>query len=257
MTQNAAANGTPCAIVTGATSGIGAAIASTLAAQGYSLLLVGRREVAGKAMAEAFQADGVEAVFHAVDLSDTTAPEMVVQAAIAAFGRIDVLINNAGILVHGNAEDTTDTDWDRVMDINLGSVFRLSRGVLPAMRAQEGGAIVNIASDWALVGAKSAIVYAVSKAAVAQLTRCMALDHAHEGIRVNAICPGDTDTPMLAAGLTGAERAERVAEYGAEIPMGRVGTPEDIAGVAAFLISDAARYMTGTLIPVDGGATAD
>ncbi|MYM57490.1 SDR family NAD(P)-dependent oxidoreductase [Thalassovita mangrovi] len=257
MTETTAANGTPCAIVTGATSGIGAAIASALAAEGYALLLVGRREAAGQAMADKFRAQGVEAAFHAADLSDTTAPEAVVQAANAAFGRVDVLINNAGILIQGTAEDTTDADWNRVMDINLNSVFRLSRAVLPALRAQGGGAIVNIASDWALVGAKGALAYAVSKAAVAQLTRCMALDHAHEGIRVNAVCPGDTDTPMLAAGLTGAARAQRVAEYGAAIPMGRIGTPEDIAGVAAFLVSDAARYMTGTLIPVDGGASAD
>ncbi|WP_323783030.1 SDR family oxidoreductase [Thalassovita sp.] len=257
MTQTQAVKDTPCAIVTGATSGIGTAIARALAAAGYSLFLVGRRAAAGQAMAAAFQAEGVRAVFHAADLSDKAAPDAIVQAALTAFGRVDVLINNAGILIHGTAEDTTDTDWDRLMDINLGSVFRLSRAAVPALRAQGGGAIVNIASDWALVGAKGALAYAVSKAAVAQLTRCMALDHAQEGIRVNAICPGDTDTPMLAAGITGAARAERVAEYGAAIPMGRVGTPEDIAGVAAFLVSDAAGYMTGTMIPVDGGATSD
>lgn len=257
MTQTQAATGTPCAIVTGATSGIGAAIAGALADQGHALLLVGRREAAGQAMAERFRADGVPAAFHAADLTDRSAPDAIVQAALAAFGRVDALINNAGVLIQGAAEDTTDADWDRLMDINLDSVFRMSRAVLPALWAQGGGAIVNIASDWALVGARGALAYAVSKAAVAQLTRCMALDHAQDGIRVNAICPGDTDTPMLAAGITGAARAERVAEYGAAIPMGRVGTPDDIAGVAAFLVSDAARYMTGALIPVDGGASAD
>ncbi|MDD7972921.1 SDR family NAD(P)-dependent oxidoreductase [Roseinatronobacter alkalisoli] len=246
-----------CAIITGTTSGIGAAIARALAAQGHALLLVGRREDAGRELADALRAEGTEVVFHAADLSDSAAPEAVIKAAIAAFGRVDILINNAGLLSHGRAEDTTDAVWNRIMDVNLGAVFRLSRAVLPALRAQGGGAIVNIASDWALVGAKGAVAYAVSKAAVAQLTRCMAQDHAHEGIRINAVCPGDTDTPMLAAGLTGRARAEALARYGANIPMGRVGTPEDIARVTAFLTSDAAEYMTGALIPVDGGATAD
>ncbi|WP_040480389.1 SDR family NAD(P)-dependent oxidoreductase [Vreelandella boliviensis] len=243
-------------MVTGATSGIGAAIARALAAQGFALFLVGRREAAGQALVDALRAEGAVVTFYAVDLSDKAAPEAIIEAAIAAFGRVDVLINNAGLLSRGSAEETSDVEWDQVMDVNLGSVFRLSRAVIPLFRAQSGGVIVNIASDWALVGAKGAVAYAVSKAAVAQLTRCMALDHAHEGIRINAVCPGDTDTPMLAAGVNGDERIATLAEYGASIPMGRVGTTEDIARVAAFLVSDAAGYMTGTLIPVDGGATA-
>jgi len=244
-----------CAIVTGATSGIGAAIARELAARGHALLLVGRRQDEGAALAEALSVNGTSARFLAADLSDRAAPEAIIQAALAAFGRVDVLVNNAGILTPGRADDTTDASWDQMMDINLGAVFRLSRAALPALRAQ-GGAIVNIASDWALTGARGALAYAVSKAAVAQLTRCMALDHATEGIRVNAVCPGDTDTPMLAAGLSGKARAEALAAYGAAIPMGRVGTPEDVARVTAFLASDAAGYMTGALIPVDGGMSA-
>jgi len=244
-----------CAIVTGATSGIGAAIARALAAQGYALLLVGRRQAEGDAVAASLGASGVQARFLSADLSDRAAPDTIVQAALAAFGRVDVLINNAGMLTKGRAEDTSDADWDRTIDLNLGAVFRLSRAALPALRAQKG-AIVNIASDWALVGARNAVAYAVSKAAVAQLTRCMALDHASEGIRINAVCPGDTDTPMLAPGLSGDVRARALAACGAAIPMGRVGTPEDVARVTAFLASDAAGYMTGALIPVDGGMTA-
>lgn len=244
-----------CAIVTGATSGIGVAIARALAAQGHALLLVGRRQEEGAALAEALRANGTPARFLAADLADRAAPDAIVQAALEAFGRVDVLINNAGLLIQGRAEDTSDTDWDRTMDINLGAVFRLSRAALPALRARKG-TIINIASDWALTGARGAVAYAVSKAAVAQLTRCMALDHAAEGVRINAVCPGDTDTPMLAAGLSGDARARAVAAYGAQVPMGRVGTPEDVARVTAFLASDAAGYMTGALIPVDGGMSA-
>ncbi|WP_339691411.1 SDR family oxidoreductase [Celeribacter baekdonensis] len=245
-----------CAIVTGATSGIGTEIARELGAQGHALLLVGRREAAGTAIVEALKADGIVAKFHAADLSEDNAPAAVVQAALDTFGRIDILINNAGLLSKGAAEETTDAEWDQMMDVNLRALFRLSRAVLPALRASRG-VIVNIASDWALVGAKGYLAYAVSKAAVAQLTRCMALDHAPEGIRVNAVCPGDTDTPMLAPDLTGSERAARLAEYGADVPLGRVATPQDIARVTAFLVSEGAAYMTGTLIPVDGGMTAD
>jgi len=245
-----------CAIVTGATSGIGMAIARALAAQGHALLLVGRRQAEGAALANSLTAEGTPAQFVRADLSDRAAPDIIVRAALDSFGRLDVLINNAGALIHGTAEETTDDDWDRIMDVNTGAVFRMSRAALPALRVQ-GGAIVNIASDWALVGARGAVAYAVSKAAVAQMTRCMALDHAAEGIRINAVCPGDTDTPMLAAGVSAAARADRLAALGAAIPMGRVGTPEDVARVTAFLASDAAGYMTGALIPVDGGASAD
>ncbi len=245
-----------CAIVTGATSGIGAAIARALAARGYALLLVGRRQSEGDALAKALNTHDTPARFLAADLSDPTAPDTVVQAATEHFGGVDVLINNAGVMTHGTAEQTSDADWDHMIGVNVTAVFRLSRAVLPALRARGGGAIVNVASDWALTGARGAVAYAVSKAAVAQLTRCMALDHAGENIRINAVCPGDTNTPMIARGLTGADRTAKLASYGAQVPMGRVGTPEDVADVTTFLVSDAARYMTGTLIPVDGGMTA-
>ncbi len=245
-----------CVIVTGATSGIGAAIARALANQGHSLHLVGRRKAEGDALAQSLTEKGSLVYFMVADLSDQTAPDQIVEEALDRFGVVTALVNNAGMLKLGRADETSDFDWDRMMDVNLRTVFRLSRAALPALRANGGGAIVNVASDWALTGARGAVAYAVSKAAIAQLTRCMALDHASEGIRINAVCPGDTDTPMLAAELAGAAREARLMELGAAVPMGRIGTPEDVARVTAFLLSDAASYMTGTLIPVDGGMTA-
>lgn len=244
-----------CVIITGATSGIGAALASVLAAQGYPLLLVGRRQADGDALAASLQALGNKASFFAADLTDRDMPEQVMMAATDAFATVHALVNNAGALSTGRADQTSDETWNTIMDINLYAVFRLSRAALPALRKSQGS-IINIASDWALTGAHGALAYAVSKAAVAQLTRCMALDHANEGIRVNAVCPGDTDTPMLAAGLSGSLRASRLAELGAHIPLGRVATTADIAQATSFLLSDAASYLTGVLLPVDGGVTA-
>lgn len=243
-------------IITGATSGIGRAIAFELAGSGRPLLLVGRRQAEGDALATELTAQGCHAQFLAADLCDPAAPDIIIKAALAMSGRVGVLINNAGMLVHGRADETSDADWTRVMEVNVAAVFRLSREALAPMKAQGAGVILNIASDWALMGARNAVAYAVSKAAVAQLTRCMALDHARDGIRVNALCPGDTDTPMLGAGQSEAEREASIKSYGDTIPIGRVARAEEIARVVAFLVSEASSYMTGALVPVDGGTSA-
>lgn len=246
----------PVTIVTGATSGIGAAIAEKLCQKGHAVVLVGRNRQAGAALeAHLFQAGG-RALFLAEDLSDRSAPERIVQATLAFGGRIDGLVNNAGLLRNGTAAETSDEDWDLVLEVNLSAAFRLSRAVVPTMLNQGRGSILNVASDWALMGARGAVAYAVSKAAIAQLSRCMALDHAQDGIRVNALCPTDTDTPMLDLAYPDGDRASKVAKLAATIPMGRVARVDEVAAVAAFLMSDEAGFITGSLIPVDGGTSA-
>lgn len=243
-------------IVTGATSGIGMAIARELARQGASLLLVGRRADLGEAVAGELNVAPARARFLPADLSDRSAPARIAAAALDAYGTIDVLVNNAGLLINGTVAETSDADWDSVLNINLSAAFRMSRAVLPSMLGQQKGVIVNVASDWALMGARGATAYAVSKAGLAQLTRCMALDYATNGIRVNAICPTDTDTPMLDLAYPGDDRGWKVATLAATIPMGRVARAEEVARVAVFLASDAASFMTGSLVPVDGGTSA-
>ena len=242
-------------IITGATSGIGAAIAREMAGQGRALVLVGRNREAGSALATELSRQGL-ALFLAEDLSDRTTPDRIVKAAEDFAGPVTGLVNNAGMLINGTALTTTDEDWDRLMDLNLAAAFRMSRAVLPGMIGAGRGAILHIASDWALMGARGALAYAVSKAGLAQMARCMALDHASQGIRVNALCPGDTETPMMDLAEPGKDRTAIAASLAEGIPMGRVAQAPEIAKVAAFLMSDEASFMTGALIPVDGGTSA-
>jgi NAD(P)-dependent dehydrogenase (short-subunit alcohol dehydrogenase family) len=246
------------ALVTGATSGIGLAIAERFAEEGARLLLTGRNRERGETLAKKLGAD-----FITGDVTKPGLAEELVQKTTERFGGIDILINNAGIVHRGTVLETSDEDFARVMAVNVEAVFRFSRAAVRRMVAQfdqdgRGGTIVNIASDWAFVAGRAELAYCTSKGAVVQMTRALAVDHARQGIRVNAIAPGDVETPMLLSGIAhrGRSATEGLKENGAAIPMGRVGQPPEIAAAVAFLASDEASFITGTTLLADGGNTA-
>jgi len=241
-------------LVTGATSGIGAAIALEAAKEGAKLFLTGRSAERG----EAIRRQCKDAAFHAADIVQKGVAETLVDLAVKQFGRLDILVNNAGIVHRHTAESATDQEWDDVIATNVTSVFRMSRAALRQMKRQGGGTIINIGSDWALVGGRNAFAYCASKGAVAQMTRAMAVDFARDNIRVNCICPGDIETPMLASGIAkrGMTLEDGLKHLAASIPMGRVAQPREIGRAAVFLASDDSSFMTGAMLSVDGGSTA-
>jgi len=248
---------TPVVLITGGTSGIGAATARIFAATGYLVVATGRNEAAGSSLVEELR--DTRADFVKADLHDPAAGDMLVDRAVERFGRLDALVNNAGICELADALETTDELWRRHMVLNLDAAFYLSRAAVRRFRAQgEGGVIVNVSSEYGTAGAASAVAYCASKGGMVQMTRAMALDHGAENIRVNAVCPGSVDTPMLES--LGAQRGKTMKEmlemWGADSPDGRIATPEDVAQAVAFLASPQAGHINGAVLPVDGGTSA-
>ena len=248
-------------LITGGTSGIGEATAIQFANQGAKVIITGRRADRGESVASNIQASGGEAMYIHADHVKIADCQRVVRRVIEKYGRIEILFNNAGIVLSGNAEGTSEEQWQAVMDLNVTAVWRMCKLVLPYMRKQGKGVIINNASDWGLVGGKEAVAYCASKGAVIQMTKAMAIDHAHENIRVNAVCPGDTFVERwVEKGYfdTSDPVEEQIARKvsGGGIPMGRVGEVDEIAGAVLFLASGDASYITGTTLVVDGGNTA-
>jgi NAD(P)-dependent dehydrogenase (short-subunit alcohol dehydrogenase family) len=245
------------AIITGAASGIGRAAAALFAREGASVVIVDLNQEAGKSAAHEIVNQGSRAIFDPADVTKSTDCQRVVDHAMREFGRIDVLFNNAGIIRRASVLELSEDDWDRVMAVNVKSVFLLSRLVVPIMAKAGGGCIINMASGWGLAGGSRAAAYCASKGAVVLLTKAMAIDHGSQNIRVNCLCPGDTDTNMLreeAHQLS--ENEDRFLSESARRPLGRLGKPEEIAQAALYLASDAASFVTGTALVVDGGGLA-
>lgn len=232
------------ALVTGAAGGIGAAVVRALRAEGARVAVADR------------DTGGIEAEAHLPgDLRDGGYCDGLPAAAVKALGRLDIVVNNAGVITRGKVTETSDADWALSLGVNVEAPFRISRAAIPVMAAAGGGAIVNTASCWGLRPGPDHAVYCMTKAALASLTQCMGMDHAHQGIRINAVCPNEVNTPMLRTGFIrrGFDPDSAVAELGRTVPLGRIAEPEDIADVVLFLASDAARYMCGALVEVNGG----
>lgn len=246
-------------IVTGATSGIGKAAALAFAKEGADLVLTGRRADLGQRVQVECTALGARCLFVEADHTRLKDCEQSVDAAIEMFGRIDVLFNNAGIVSRGTTLSTSEELWQSTLEINVTAVWRMCRLVVPHMQHQGSGAIVNNASDWAIVGGQNALPYVMSKGAVAMMTKAMALDHAAAGIRVNAVCPGDTFVDRWEHKFKNSDtekRAAAISEASAHIPMKRFAEPQEIAAAVLFLASRDSSYITGHLLLVDGGNTA-
>jgi NAD(P)-dependent dehydrogenase (short-subunit alcohol dehydrogenase family) len=245
------------ALITGAASGIGRASALLFAREGAAVAVVDMNEKAGQEVAKAITEQGGQAFFVAADVTRAADCERVLRIVADKFGALHILFNNAGIIRRASVLDLSESDWDRVMEVNVKSIFLMSKFAIPLMEKSGGGSIINTASGWGLAGGPKAAAYCASKGAVVLLTKAMAIDHGPQNIRVNCICPGDTDTPMLRseAKQLGAG-TDRFLHEAAQRPLQRVGTPEEIAQAALYLAGDASSFVAGTALVVDGGGLA-
>jgi len=246
------------AIITGATSGIGEASARLFAEEGARVMVTGRDDDRGRKVVAAIAAAGGTAVFARADVRLPGDCERVVADTLRAFGgRLDILFNNAGVFHPHNAIDCTEEEWDATVDSSLKGAWLMVKYSLPTMIAQRRGVIINQGSGWGIQGGDEAVAYCAAKGGLVVMTKAMAIDHGKQGIRVNCLCPGDVETPMLASDA----EARRVTytDYmrgAADRPLGRVGTPAELARAALFLASDDSSFMTGAALVVDGGGIA-
>ena len=247
------------ALVTGGTSGIGEATCLLFGREGASVAVVGRNTERGKSVAKRISDAGGNAIFIQADVRKSDDCRTAVDRTLETFGRLDVLFNNAGSYYQNDVVGCTEQEWDDQVDTSLKGTFLMSKYALPHMIERGTGSIINCASGWGLVGGPKSAAYCAAKGGMVVMTKAMAIDHGPQGIRVNAICPGDTDTPMeredaRAQGLTWDQYLEQTV---AHRPMARMATPEEIAFGVLYLASDESSYVTGAALPVDGGGVAD
>jgi NAD(P)-dependent dehydrogenase (short-subunit alcohol dehydrogenase family) len=245
------------AIITGGVSGIGRATAELFVEEGAAVAIADINDADGVALVEEIQKNGGKAIYLHCDVTRAEDCQRAVQKTIDQLGGLDILFNNAGMIRRADVVETSEADWDKVMAVNVKSVFLMSKFAVPVMIAAGGGAIINSGSGWGLKGGGKAVSYCASKAAVVNMTRAMAIDHGPENIRVNCVCPGDTDTPLLHDEARQLAQSEQgfMAEA-AERPMGRYGQPIEVAQAVLFLASEASSYVTGAALVVDGGGIA-
>ena len=246
------------ALITGSASGIGKACAELIAKAGAKVATLDIDEKLGQETALSINEQGGQAMFLNCDVSVDKSCKEAIDEVVGNFGGIDILVNAAGIVTRASVVETSEADWDRIIAVNLKSVYLLGKYTIPIMEQRGGGVIINISSGWGLVGGKDAAAYCASKGAVVLLTKAMALDHGSQNIRVNCICPGDTDTPMLRSESEelGISYEQMVKDSAIDRPLGRIGTPMDIAQSVLFLASNASRFITGSVLVVDGGGLA-
>lgn len=245
------------ALITGGASGIGKATALLFAREGAAVAVVDLDVEGGRRVVSDVQREGGRAIFVRADVTQSGDCQNAVQRTVSALGGLEILFNNAGIIRRASVTELSAEDWDRVMDVNVKSVFLMSRYAVPVMASAGGGVIINAASGWGLVGGPRAAAYCASKGAVVLLTKAMAIDHGPQNIRVNCICPGDTGTPMLREEARQLGQSEELfLQEAAQRPLQRIGTPEDIAQAVLYLASDVSSYVTGTALVVDGGGLA-
>ncbi len=244
------------AVVTGAATGIGRAAAVGFAREGAAVVIVDIDKQLGESVANEIRETDSEVLLSITDVADEKAVRTMVENVIARWGHLDILINNAGIYYQGDVTATSLDTWNKIMAVNLTGAFLCTKYAVPAMAQRSGGVVINISSEAGLVGIKGQVVYNVSKGGMIALTRSCAVDLANQGIRVNCVCPGTTDTPLVRAAVnrapdpTGARRALEERR-----PLNRLGTPEEIASAILYLASDEVGYATGAILSVDGGYT--
>ena len=245
------------ALITGGAGGIGRATALLFAREGAAASIVDLNQEAGQEVAREIVGAGGRAIFVCADVTSAADCRRIVERTVSEFGGIQVLFNNAGVIRRASVVEISEEDWDAVMAVNVKSIFLMCREVIPIMAAAQGGSIINTASGWGLAGGERAAAYCASKGAVVLLTKALANDHGRQNIRVNCVCPGDTDTAMLRSEARQLGESEnRFLSDSARRPLGRVGKPEEIAQAALYLASEVSSFVTGAALVVDGGGLA-